>query len=261
MDSVDTGRHIDGARPVGAAVESTSQGASETRSRGVQSVQTGVRLLSILAAAGQPMSLRELSTSASMAPAKVHRYLASFVETGMVDHRGSGSYDLGPRAAEIGMAALQRVDIVNRASDRLPGLVEEVNATGMLTVWTANGPMVVRWERARVPMSGQIGVGSVLPLLRTATGRAFIAHMPDRVLADLVRSQLPHGQVDLAALRTQNTDGKVYFADELYQPGVFAIARPILNLHGSAEAVVALISNERSLLAPDGPGYKALLAF
>ncbi|MEM8662534.1 MAG: helix-turn-helix domain-containing protein [Pseudomonadota bacterium] len=241
--------------PLGAGLE------GEARSRGVQSVETGIRLLRILALAGRPMSLRDLSVKAGMAPAKVHRYLASLVETGMVDHRKSGTYDLGALAAEIGMAALQRVDIVNRASDNLPDLVETVNATGMLCVWSANGPLVVRWERARVPMSGQIGLGSVLPLLTTATGRAFLCNLPDRVLVDVLRQQVPHGPADLAALRAEHNDGAVFWADELYLPEVFAIARPILNAHGTAEAVVTLISHERSLLRADGHAYRALLAF
>ena len=99
-----------------------------SRGRGVQSVEVSVRLLTALARHPGPMALSHLAAEVDMPAAKVHRYLASFVETGMVQHRRSGTYDLGERAAEIGLAAVGRIDYVNQVADGLPGLVE---ATGL----------------------------------------------------------------------------------------------------------------------------------
>lgn len=232
--------------------------ADEARHRGVQSVEVAVTVLRALALAGGPLQLSDLAARVGMAPAKVHRYMASLVETGMVHHRGSGSYDLGPVAAEIGMAAVARVDAVNRAADAMPALVEETGVTAMLSVWGTRGPTVVRWERARRPLVTVLGVGSVLPIRTTATGRAFAAHLPDRVVRERLAEEAPGAAVDLPALR-RDADG-LFVADATYIPGLFALARPVLDLTRQAVAAVTLISTDRDVLDLGGPAAARLRA-
>ncbi|MEM7695092.1 MAG: helix-turn-helix domain-containing protein [Pseudomonadota bacterium] len=234
---------------------------SSNRSRGVQSVEVGIKLLRALAAARGPMSLRDLAAAAGMAPAKAHRYMASFVETGMVDHRRSGTYDLGKVAGEIGMAAVARVDLVNRAADKLPELVEKTNATGMLAVWATQGPIVLRWERARDPLGTILGVGTVLPVARSATGRAFLAYLPDRFVERVLAEEEPHANLSLSALRGQENDGVIFRSEEAAATGLYAIARPVLDYNGVATAVVTLFSHRRSLIADGGPAEAALRQF
>jgi len=230
------------------------------RGRSVQSVEIAVRILRALAGNAGPMTLSDIAEQMGMPAAKVHRYMASFVDTGMVDHRHSGTYDLGPVAAEIGMAAVARVDVVNRASDALPSLVEDTGCTAMLSVWGSRGPTVVRWERARVPLVTVLGVGSVLPVLRTATGRAFLAHPPVRMSDAAVKAEMEEtGPVDVEALKAAVRAAGLAVADEDYIPGLFAIARPVLDLQGQAEAVVTLISTDRALLQQYGPAWRCLL--
>ena len=230
------------------------------RGRSVQSVETSVRILRALARGGGPMALSDLAAKLDMPAAKLHRYLASFVDAGMVDHRRSGSYDLGPVAAEIGMAAVARVDVVNRAADALPALVEDTGCTAMLSVWGSRGPTVVRWERARVPLVTVLGIGSVLPILRTATGRAFIAYLPERVVEEALLSDAEGGtEAEVAAIRNSVRETGLATADQTFIPGLFALARPVLDLQGHAEAVVTLIATQRSLLDEDGPVWQRFL--
>ncbi len=229
------------------------------RSRGVQSVEIGIRLLSALAEGGRAMALSELAGVAKMSPAKVHRYLASFVETGMVEHRRNGFYDLGRCAAEIGVAAIGRVDVVNRAADRLADLVDRTGATAMLSVWGTGGPTVVRWERTNPPLVTALGVGSVMPLLRSATGLVFLAWLPER----LVRARaLAEGGLDseaaLASLRETIRTQFVVEAEETFIPGLFALAAPVLDLQHQAAAAVTLIGTDMRLVAPGSPARAAL---
>jgi len=220
------------------------------RSRGVQSVEISVGILSALARAGRPLTLSELSASVGMAPAKVHRYMASFVETGMVEHRRSGTYDLGPRAAEIGIAAVARVDVVNRVADALPALVDRTGATAMLSVWGSGGPTVVRWERADPPLVTALGVGSVLPLMRSATGHAFLAWLPERLVAERARTEGgPADAAELAGLRERLRGQHITQAEQSFIPGLYALAAPVLDMQGQAAAVVTVIGTDAGLTA------------
>ncbi|TMM50535.1 IclR family transcriptional regulator [Sulfitobacter sabulilitoris] len=235
---------------------------SHIRGRGVQSVEVSVRLLAALAQNAGPMSLSDLGQALSMAPAKVHRYLASFVDTGMVRQRKTGLYDLGPLAAEIGIAAIARIDPVNRAADLLGGLVEQTGLSATLAVWGTHGPTVVRWEKSATPLVTTLGLGSVLPVTRSATGRVFLAHLPDRLLRDLVRSET--GAADLRefdALRRDVRAAGVAIADQEFIPGLFAISCAVKDVQGGAAAVVTLVGTNRDILDPAHPARTALRAF
>jgi hypothetical protein len=84
----------------------------EDSRQGIQSIEVGVPLLRVLADHGAPMMLRDLAKAAGMPAAKAHRYLVSFVRTGLViqDANQSGRYDLGHFALDLGLASLARLD-------------------------------------------------------------------------------------------------------------------------------------------------------
>ncbi len=233
---------------------------TQERGRGVQSVEVSVALLTALARHGAAMSLSDLGEAAGMAPAKVHRYLASFVDSGMVRQRKSGKYDLGPRAAEIGIAAVARIDPVNRAADGLSGLVEETGMSATLAVWGTHGATVIRWEKAATALVTTLGVGSVLPVTRSATGRIFLAYLPDRLLADLVAAE----GTTLAAtepLRRDIRAQRIAIADQEFIPGLSALACPVMDVNGTPAAVVTLVATDRHVLDPAHPARQRLLAF
>lgn len=226
-----------------------------TRSKGVQSVEIGMLILKAFCKARGPMSLSEIAQSVEIAPAKVHRYLASLVESGMVVHRRTGSYDLGRTAAEVGMAAVARYDVVNRAADALPDLVEETGCTAMLSVWGTQGPTVVRWERSSPPLVTALGVGTVLPLTTSATGLAFLSWSPDR----LAREFLPAAELDVALRRQSEIRASgLAEAKETFIPGLYALAAPVLDLQGQAEAVVTLVSTDQAIMAAKSDVRQAL---
>mgnify|MGYP003644202176 CR=1 FL=1 len=230
------------------------------RGRGVQSVEVSVGLLTALARHGAAMSLSDLAQAADMAPAKVHRYLASFVDCGMVRQRKSGKYDLGPRAAEIGIAAVARIDPVNRAADGLSGLVEQTGLSATLAVWGTHGATVIRWERAATALVTTLGVGAVLPVTRSATGRVFLAYLPDRLLTDLVVAEgttLPA----MAAIRAEVRASGIATADREFIPGLSALACAVMDAQGAPAAVVTLVATDRSVLDAGHPARAQLTSY
>ncbi|MEO0382704.1 MAG: IclR family transcriptional regulator [Pseudomonadota bacterium] len=227
-----------------------------TRSKGVQSVETGMLILHAFCQARGPMSLTQIAQAVNIPPAKVHRYLASLVESGMVHHRKTGTYDLGRAAAEIGMAAVARFDVVNRAADALPDLVEATRCTAMLSVWGTEGPTVVRWERANPPLVTALGVGTVLPLLTSATGLAFLSWSPPRLAEGL----LPEPDIAAAAdMRDSIRTAGFAEAQETFIPGLYALAAPVLDLQGQAAAAVTLVSTDQTIIAANSPARDHLV--
>src|SRR5215467_11164984 len=75
--------------------------------RGVKAVEVAGRMLDHLAHNQAPVALRELAAAGRMSPGKVHRYLASFVASGLArQDPDTRQYSLGPLAMRLGLAAL-----------------------------------------------------------------------------------------------------------------------------------------------------------
>jgi DNA-binding IclR family transcriptional regulator len=225
----------------------------EDRRRGVQAAGVALAVLAALGRATGPVGLSELATAVELAPAKAHRYLVSLIAAGMAVQRGDGTYDLGPEAARLGMAAVARIDPVNRAADALPGLVAATGCTAMLSVWGPAGATVVRWEKAEPQLITALGVGAVLPLTTSATGQVFLAWLPERLLGGAAEGLAPQR----AAVRQAG----LARAEGSYIPGLSALAAPVFDLAGGLVAVVTLVTTRAEALAEGRPAEAALRAF
>lgn len=245
------------------------------KGQGLQSLNRALDVLSYLTAQPGPVPLSDIARALGMPPSKAHRYLASFVQFGLVAHAGrGGDYDLGPAALHLGLAAMARHDFINATSDALPGLARDAGMTVLLSVWGNQGPTVVRWERGPSPTVSAFGLGTAMPLLTSATGRAYLAFAPDAPVARLrakhtarLRSnpamapdiEATPGGVSkmLNAIRTQGFST----VDGAFIPGLVAAAAPILDWQGEAQAVVTLVGTDPALIKKDSHALKLLVAF
>lgn len=254
-------------------------GGSREAAGGIQSLDGALHLLRVLSQQSGATALGELARLSAMPSPKAHRYLASFLHAGMVRKDGAGRYDLGRGAMEVGLAALARRETVNAAADALPDLVAETGHTGLISVWGDRGPTVVRWQRAAAPIVTSLGLGTTLPLLSSATGRAFLAHMPEAMVGSLRDAELrrartrpnlieditaaansPPGVAVRALLEGVREQGYAT-VDGRFIPGLVALAAPVLDWQGEAELVVTLIGTDPSMIRSESPAIASLHAF
>lgn len=153
---------------------------STESSTGIQSAEIALDVLTRLAELGGSVSVSELGRSLDMPRAKAHRYLVSLERRGYVEQDpASARYRLGPQALHTGLAALAEVDFVKLAAGCLEDLSAAIGQTVFISVWGQHGPTIVQWRDARLPVTVNVRVGSVLPLLNSATGRVFAAWLPE----------------------------------------------------------------------------------
>lgn len=217
--------------------------------QGIQSIEVGGRLLAALAEARRPQMLRDLAREAGMPAAKAHRYLVSFGRMGLVEqHSETGLYDLGPFALQLGLSALARLEPVNIAAAALPVLSRQIGQTVALAVWANKGPTFVRWLGADTPVAASLRLGSVMPLTRSATGRAFLAFRPrgmtdsavGRELADNARKGLVPTTREAVAAIAERTRRQGFAHAGDFIPGIAGMAAPVFDHSG--EMVLALVA-------------------
>src|SRR3990172_10861430 len=117
---------------------------------GIESIDTGMRLLlAFLELGGRGHMLKVLAEAVHMPSSKAHRYLVSLIRTGFVDRDpATGHYRLGPKAVQIGVAALGSIDAVALSVEAMIKLHDELDHTMALTVWGSHSPVIVRVEEA-----------------------------------------------------------------------------------------------------------------
>jgi DNA-binding IclR family transcriptional regulator len=234
---------------------------TKRRSRGIQSIDTGIRLLEVMEKADGALALKELSAAADLDPSSAHRYLASFVRCGLVRQESDSRYDFGPLALHIGLAAVRRLDPVQLTERALPQLVKDTGYTALLSVWSNRGPTVVHWQRGPSPFVTNLGLGSVLPVSRSATGAVFVAFLPATVTAEALSAEARRETIDRDAFarvveRARKT--RLAFVDNTVIPGLAAVSSPVLQWNGDAAAAVTLIGRDPQLARASHPAAGAL---
>ena len=223
---------------------SDSETETDKARAGIQSLEVGFALLDVLTQTPGPLMLRDLAARAGMSAAKAHRYLVSFQRLGLVvqDSRTT-RYDLGPAALKLGLAALSRLDAVRLARERLPPLMEQIGHTLALAVWGNHGPTIVHWEESPQAITANLRLGDVMPLLASATGRCFAAHVAPEAIAPLVREELaraqklqrtdlPRTQAEVNTLLAEvRTRGVARVVDTLL-PGIVGFCAPVFDADG-----------------------------
>lgn len=137
-----------------------------------------------------PLTLSEVASLSGLHPSKAHRYLVSFQRVGLASQDvKSGLYDLGPAARHLGLEALRRSDPVSVASSRAVELRDKTGHTVNVSVWSEDGPLLVRWDTGTHPLPISMRVGSTLPLLDSAVGQVFFAFLPRAVTKSVLMAQ------------------------------------------------------------------------
>lgn len=214
------------------------------RRRGVQSLEVAMGVLRALGRSARPMMLKELADRAGMPAAKAHRYLVSFIESGMVrQDADTGRYALGDFALTLGLVALQGLDIVRDTASVLADLRDELEETVFLAVWGNRGPTIVRWEEAARPIAVNVRVGSVLPVDTSASGRVFAAFL----------KEAGHHKLD-GAMVDEIRASKLATQRNALMQGIGAVSTPVFDHRGQVVGAITVLGADTGFDAsPDGP--------
>jgi DNA-binding IclR family transcriptional regulator len=229
---------------------------------GIQSVEVAAKILRALIDAGRPLALKDLARLARMHPGKAHRYLVSLTRTEMVAQDDlSGHYGVGPMAIALGLSGLHNVDVVRFATAMLPALRDEINETVLLSIWSPQGPVVFALEESSRPVSMNIRVGSILPILSTATGRVFAAFLPGETVVGLIEAELRRSPKFSETKILQETRERGIAAVEgTLVPGVNAVSVPVFDHKNRIAAVIGALGRTEELdVDPKGKVARALL--
>lgn len=226
--------------------------APRERRQRVQAAETGMAVLKGLAHLGGRSSLTALSAHVGESPAKVHRYLASLMEEGLVlQDAGSQHYYLGNEAIQIGLAAMRQADPIRASEPCLVRLRESMEVTCFIAVMGNKGPTIVRFEEPGLPVTVNVRAGSVMSILWSATGRAFLGLLDESRVLALAEQELSAATPDMRAtldaadpigqLRREVREARCASVKDTYLRGISAVAAPVYDYAGRVCAVLTAL--------------------
>lgn len=233
-------------------------------SRHVQSIEVGFRILRVLRAADGPMPLREIAKRSDMPPSKVHLYLVSFVrETVVYQDEQTGYYGLGSFSIQLGLAAIRQHDVVELSNDVIAGLRDRTGCAVYLSLWGDVGPCIV--SKADGPLQGAFAVrqGFVLPLMTTATGLVFLAHLPPQQVERAIAAEASYrgtrgtGKRERDKLLNQVREQGYASTVGMLHRNFSGVSKPIFDYNSEIAASLTLLGPAQYM---DGDKLEELLA-
>lgn len=207
---------------------------------------------------GGVASLTAIATEVGEMPPKVHRYLASLLQEGLVvQEDASQRYQLGPEVIHLGLAAMRLMDPVRAADPFLGQLRDELGLTCLLAVMGNMGPTIVRWEEPLLPVTVNVRMGSVMSALWSASGRVFLAYSADDHVRQLAAAELRQAPPEkralldkadpIAALRASvRSQGCASAVDTLLK-GLSGVAVPVFDFSGKLTAAIAALGTTETI--------------
>jgi IclR family KDG regulon transcriptional repressor len=225
----------------------------------VPAVDRAARLLELLEAHGQPMTISELARQLGINKGTTRDLLETLRTHELLERdEGRKQYRLGPRLARLGMAALGQLDLASVARPFLMDLAEEINGAVLLVVPQGERATIVdKVDGGRVAVEASATVGRRIPLAAGASGKVFLAYLDDAERTQL-RANLTHPTprtITDPLIYTQELDRvrrRGYaIDDEEYLTGVRAASAPVFDARGRVSAAVLIVGLTGSLLVED----------
>ena len=246
----------------------------EVEGRGVQSILVGNRLLEVMVAAGRPLMLRDIAARAGVTPAQAHAYLVSYRKVDIVEQvDGSGLYQLGPFALQLGLARMRSLDALRLTGAAVTDLASEFGLMVTVAVWGTFGPTIVQVQEAVNQVHVNLRVGAVYAVRSTATGRVFAAFLPKAVIEAHLEAERRDGSERLRigdpataasfekAVEQVKKQGFAT-ADQSPVPGINAVSAPIYDQTGHMQLAVTLIGPAKMVDIRQGSRHVArVIAF
>ena len=222
---------------------------------GAPSVKKAFAILSAISSSKDGMGVSDLAKKLKMAKSTVHGMTFALEELGAAMRDPlTKKYKLGFALLEIGRSAYSQIDLQTSARPVTEELMEKTRTSVFLGILHWDQVTILDIIESRQDLNITAPVGSSIPLFAGAVGKVFLAAMPEKQAAKMVKLKgLPRF--------TDNTivDMDLYFNelrqvrengfavdDEEYILGVRAVASPLMGL-GQLQSAIWAVGFKASL--------------
>lgn len=211
----------------------------------IQSLQVGMSIIDLIAKQGKPLRFADIQELTQITKSNLYKYLNTFTQLGILYRdKENGTYLLGSKLIEYGMSAIDQENVLDRITPYLQEINRKSSNTVLYSVWTHNGPMVVRMFNANQGFNIGAQIGTLLPIL-SATGKIFVTFMDEQIIREWKEKEFKQISADkIEQLENECRilcDRAISFAREPLVPSVSSVAFPIFNFKKEVLGFVTVV--------------------
>ncbi len=215
---------------------------AKTKSNASGTVLKALDVLFHLRDASSPLGVTAIARALGMGKSGVHRLLTALATRRLVERVEGGRYELGYGLVSLAAAVSAGDPLVVVAGPVLDDLAGETGETVFLVTERAGVLTVSAKSEGDGFLRAAPAVGESIPVARTAVGKLYAAHAPDR----LVR---PRPRIPAVVLEETRRCGFARNLEE-WQPGLSVLAVPVFVAGEFAGALaVATVAQRMRLLS------------
>jgi DNA-binding IclR family transcriptional regulator len=247
-------------------IQSTSE-ANEHRAPVTQTLERGLEVLRAFRNDAKPLGNHTLVERTGLPKATVSRITSTLVNLGYLNRvSATGRYQLGTRMLSIGNAFLEGSNVRRAARPLLQELATRHDISIGLAVPDRLNMIYTIWCRSPKTLTLRLSAGSMLPMARTAVGKAYLWALPPNIrrerLAQIKQAEGARAGPIMdgihAAFDDLDRNGYCIAIAELQKntfgiavPLVFDDGRTIMSMGGGSARLEVKETTLRRVIAPD----------
>jgi DNA-binding IclR family transcriptional regulator len=217
-------------------------------------VERVFRLLRFIAEGGSTANLSDVARQINVNRVTVMRLLESLKAAELIEaNPQGGSHRLGMPFLTLAASALGSSDLMTRARQVLPGLVERTGLSAYLAVLEGSEIIYLLCETPDTPLVSRIRVGSRIPAYRATPGLAMLATLPAAALNALYASDVndkPAWDALTVSLDAVRKNGCAWSFSGL-EAGIDSCAAAVTDSQGSVLAALSVAGPNTAFSSDD----------
>ncbi len=214
----------------------------------VRAVERAIRILECFDDENPERGLTEIANVVDLHKATAHRIVTTLVNYGYLERTDDDQrYRLGLQIAGLGFKVLRRMSLRKEAFPYMEQLVEQWDETCDLSIYDQKRVFYIEVLRGNHALTIAAAVGQRLPAHCTASGKLFLAHLPEQELDTFLSKPLqPYTQKTITSPDKLRKEIELIrwqgysFDDEEMEEGIRATAAPIRNHKGEMIAAISI---------------------
>lgn len=210
----------------------------------IQSLARGLKIMEMLAASIDAVSVTELADALGIDKSSASRLVQTLTNHGYAEQDPqSRRYRLGPQVVRLSRSLLTRMPLRNEADPFLHNLVNRTGECAHLAILAQNQALYIDQVESPASLRVTTGVGTLAPLHCTALGKSLLAFGTEAVFPAELRAFTPRTITDVETLRhhlEQVRQQGYAVDDEEYDFGVRCVAAPVFDYRGKAVGAIGV---------------------
>ncbi len=213
----------------------------------VPGLQRGLRVLEILGAAAEPMSLSDIAREMELSRSSAFRLVYTLRYMGFIkEAEQKNTFTLGARVLNLGFAYLNQLPITSIARPHLAALRDKTGVSTHLSVLEGHDVLYLGSHQARTGFVSNMVTGTRVDAYASAIGWCLLSSLDEAELAAFCEglampAKTEHTPTSVAELRARvdqvRADGHV-FSRGFHEPGGSSVAVPVRDHTGKVVACV-----------------------